>query len=348
VLKAETESGSVVRREEYSVRVSVVSPVKNEAGTIERLLFSLAAQTVRPDEVIVVDGGSVDGTADLVEAWARRHRLTNWVRVLRLDEATPGKGRNAGVEAARNEWIAFTDAGIRVEPFWLERLTEVVRNHEAVDVVYGSYEPVTDNWVEECSALAYVEPKRERAGEPMRGPFIASSLMRRSVWRGVGGFPDYRAAENLVFMDAVERHRYKIAWAPRATVWWELQPTLGETFRHVALQARDSARVGQARRQHFIAQQYSVWLAFAMMAVIFCSWAWLLVAAGYGARVAYKIWVHREGRGIFWALRPERFAGVMLVLLIVDAAILAGWGGSVWQRGLRRASMAESTMKESR
>jgi glycosyltransferase involved in cell wall biosynthesis len=330
------------------VKVSVVSPVKNESGTIERLLFSLAAQTVRPDEVILVDGGSTDGTADLAEEWARQHRLTSWVRVLRLDEATPGKGRNAGVEAARNEWIAFTDAGIRVEPFWLERLTEVVRKHEAMDVVYGSYEPVTDNWVEACSAVAYVEPKQERAGEPMRGPFIASSLMRRCVWQAVGGFPDYRAAENLVFMEAVARNQFAIGWAPRATVWWDLQPTLGGTFRHVAMHARHSAQAGQARRYHRIAQQYSVWLTCALMAVIFCSWAWLLLVAGYSARVAHKIWVHREGRGVFWALRPARFAGVMLVLLIVDAAMFAGWGGSVWQRGLRRASVAESTMRESR
>jgi glycosyltransferase involved in cell wall biosynthesis len=320
--------------------------VKNEAQTIERLIFSLAAQTVRPDEVIIVDGGSEDGTAELVEHWARTHRLAGWIRVLRLDEASPGKGRNAGVELARNEWIAFTDAGIRVEATWLERLTDVVENDDLVDVVYGSYEPATSNWVEECSALAYVEPKQERAGAAMRGPFIASSLMRRAVWQGVGGFPDYRAAENLVFLEAVEKKQYKIAWAPRARVWWDLQPTLGKTFRHLALHSRHSARVGYAKRHHRIAGQYLVWTVCAILALIFCAWAWLLPAAGYGLRVARKIWIHREGRGLLWAMRPARFIGVMIVLLIVDAATFAGWGGSVWQRGLRRPSVAGQPLQK--
>ncbi len=330
------------------MKVSVVVPVKNEAGTIERLIFSLAAQTVRPDEVIIVDGGSQDRTAEIVEQWAQKHGLSDWIRVVRLDEASPGKGRNVGVEHAQNDWIAFTDAGIRVEAMWLERLIEVVNNDDSVDVVYGSYEPVTETWVEQCSALAYVEPKQPRAGQPMRGPFIASSLMKRGVWEGVGGFPDYRAAENLVFMEAIEKNQYKIAWAPRATVWWELQPTLGTTYRHLALHSRHTARIGHAERHHSIARQYLVWLFFTILAIVFCFWALLLPVAGYSLRVARRIWARRDGHGLLWAMRPARFIGVMIVLLIVDAATFAGWGGSVWQRGLRRASVAEQTMKDRR
>jgi len=331
------------------VKVSVVVPVKNEAGTIERLIFSLAAQTVRPDEVIIVDGGSEDGTPELVDRWAQKHRLSDWIRVVRLDEASPGKGRNVGVEHARNEWIAFTDAGIRVEAMWLERLVEVVGKDDSVDVVYGSYEPVTETWVEKCSALAYVEPKQQRAGQPMRGPFIASSLMKRGVWEGVGGFPDYRAAENLVFMEAIEKNRYKIAWAPRATVWWELQPTLGSTFRHLALHTEHTTKIGRpVARQYSMVGQYIAWLVFTILAVLFCLWALLLPVTGYSLRVARRIWVRRDGRGLLWALKPARFIGVMVVLLIVDAATFAGWGGSVWQRGLRRASVAEQGMKDRR
>jgi glycosyltransferase involved in cell wall biosynthesis len=328
------------------VKVSVVAPVKNEAGTIERLIFSLAAQTVRPDEVIVVDGGSTDGTAEIAEAWVRKHKLDGWIRIIRLSDATPGMGRNAGVSAARNEWIAFTDAGIRVEAAWLERLTEAARRDDAVDVVYGSYEPVTENWVAQCSALAYVEPKQERLGQPMRGPFIASSMMRRGVWEGVGGFPDYRAAEDLVFMDAIEKKAYRIAWAPRATVWWDLQPTLSDTFQRMALHSHCHVRAGRQASWHYrIAGEYLIGAALVLVAMIFCAWALALPVLGYGVRVARKIWLRREGRGVLWALSPLRFAGVMLVLLIVDVALFAGWGGSVLKRpGLRRASIAEQPL----
>src|SRR5215813_6674236 len=103
------------------MKVSLVVPVKNEADSIESLMASAAGQTRRPDEVIIVDGGSEDGTPEIVEEWMARHSLTDWGRVVRAGEATPGRGRNIGVAHARHGWIAFTDAGIRVERFWLER-----------------------------------------------------------------------------------------------------------------------------------------------------------------------------------------------------------------------------------
>jgi hypothetical protein len=55
--------------------VAVIATVLNEAGAIEALLESLAGQTRRPDEVVIVDGGSRDGTAGRLAAWAATGRL---------------------------------------------------------------------------------------------------------------------------------------------------------------------------------------------------------------------------------------------------------------------------------
>ena len=167
------------------MKVSLVVPVKNEADSIESLMSSVAGQTRRPDEMIIVDGGSEDGTPEIVEDWVNRRSLSDWARVVRVDDATPGKGRNIGVANARYNWIAFTDAGIRVEQPWLERLIEVAERDNQIDVVYGSYEPVTETLFERCAALAYVAPKELRAGQWMRGPrdaFIAHSS--RGLGRG--------------------------------------------------------------------------------------------------------------------------------------------------------------------
>src|SRR5262249_9072731 len=139
-----------------TVKVSLVIPVKNEADSIERLISSAAAQTRRPDEVLIVDGGSSDGTTEIVDRWAQRHSLSDWIRVVRVDEATPGKGRNVGVSQAKHDWIAFTDAGIRIEHFWLDRMVDVVQREEDVDVVYGGYEPIVETFFDRCAALAYV------------------------------------------------------------------------------------------------------------------------------------------------------------------------------------------------
>src|SRR5262245_19870675 len=186
-------------------------------------MSSVAGQTRRPDEIIIVDGGSEDGTPEIVEGWINRRSLSDWIRIIRVEDATPGKGRNIGVANARHDWIAFTDAGIRVEHFWLDRMVEVVEREDDIDVVYGGYEPIIETFFDRCAALAYVTPKRLRAGEWMRGPVVPSSLIRRDVWKAVGGFQDLRAAEDLLFMEGIEKKGFKVGWAPRALIWWRMQ-----------------------------------------------------------------------------------------------------------------------------
>ena len=311
-------------------RVSLVVPVRDEAETIHELLSSIAAQTRPPDEVLIVDGGSRDDTAERVRAAGGKDSP---VRVVEAGDATPGRGRNVGIAAARHEWVALTDAGNRLEPDWLERLTEVVRRDPATDVVYGNYEPVTETFFERCAALTYPPPKQPRPGGPMRGPFIASSLLRREVWREAGGFPDLRAAEDLMFMESVERKGFKIGWAPRATVWWRLRPTWASTFRKFVLYSRHNVWAGRQRYWHYgVARQYAVALVFVALAVVHSPW-WLLVPPlGLLARAGKSILARREGRGLFWALNPAQFAGVAALILTIDVATFVGWAQALLRR----------------
>ena len=130
----------------------------------------------------------------------------------------------------------------------------------------------------------------------MRGPFIASALIHRDVWEAVGGFPDLRAAEDLIFMERINEHRIMVGWASGATVAWRLQPTLARTYRRFVLYSKHNVWAGLQRDWHHgIARQYLV--AFPLS-----SWhlpiapggssptprasrGWLR-ASGYGGRVA--------------------------------------------------------------
>jgi glycosyltransferase involved in cell wall biosynthesis len=314
------------------MKVSLVVPVKNEADSIETLLASLGRQERCPDEVILVDGGSRDGTAEQIEDWARRNARPGWIRVLRAGEATPGKGRNLGAEAAAHEWIAFTDAGMRLEDAWLRELVETAERDPRIEVVYGGFEPVTETFFEQCAALAYVAPKQLRDGQWMRGPVVPSSLLRKAVWAAAGGFPDLRAAEDLMFMEAIARGGHRVAWASRAIVHWRLQPTLAKTFQRFALYSEHNVRIGRQADWHFgIARQYAVWIACALLAVFATAWAWAALALGYGLRVAKTLWLRREGRGPGWLLHPARFLGVTSVLLTIDLATFVGWARAIYR-----------------
>ena len=100
--------------------VSIVITVLNEAASLGALLDSLRTQTRPPDEVVIVDGGSTDGTLEVLHAAAAEDGLP--IVVLSRPGCNISQGRNIAIEAAGQPLIAATDAGVRLGPDWLERL----------------------------------------------------------------------------------------------------------------------------------------------------------------------------------------------------------------------------------
>lgn len=314
--------------------VSLVIPVKDEALTIDELIESLSSQTYPPDEILFIDGSSKDETVKILH---QANLKDGRIRVIEAGEATPGRGRNIGIAAAKHDWIALTDAGIRLEPVWLEKLMEAAGCDPDVVFVYGNYEALIETYFERCAALCYLPPKRQTPGGMMRWPFIASSLIRREVWESVGGFPDLRAAEDLIFMKRIEERGFKIGWAPEATVWWKLRPTLGATFRKFALYSKHNVLAGWQRYWHYgVAKQYLVAFILVCLTLIHSSW-WLAVLwIGFAARVAKSIWTRREDRSWLQLINPLQFICVGGILLTIDAATFFGWGQALWVKLRRR------------
>lgn len=323
-----------------SAPVSLVIPVRNEESSLTALIASIAEQTCQPDEILLVDGGSSDRTVELA-----RHQLKDKprYRVIEAGAATPGRGRNLGIAAASNEWIALTDAGIRLEPDWLERLIEVAERDSSVDIVYGNYEPVTETFFEKCASLVYVPPKIHRLGGLMRGPSVVSLLMRHKVWQAVGGFPDLRAAEDLIFMRRIEELGFKTGWAPQATVWWQLRPDLSSTFRKFVLYSRHNVLAGQQRYWHYrLVRYYLLSLPF-VTAGLWHSYWWLAIPLLiFLARVAKNIFIRRENRSLLWLLNPAQFVTVAFIQAVIELATFIGWGQAIWQK----RSVAASTVPD--
>jgi glycosyltransferase involved in cell wall biosynthesis len=318
-------------------RVSLVIPVRDEERSLPELLDRINRQTHPPAEIIIVNGGSVDGTLDLA-----RKMTAGDARFCVLDagEGTPGRNRNVGAEAAQHQWVAFLDAGTRPEPAWLEHLVEAARTYGA-EVVYGNYEPVQDSFFTHCAALAYPAPKVDRAGGQMRGPSAASMMLQHEVWQKVGGFPDMRAAEDLVFFERINDGGFKVAWAPRATVWWHLQPTFALTFRKFVLYSMQNVWAGrQWDWHHGLARQYALVVLLIILSALHSSW-WLVgIPLWLAARVLRNVWRRREGRGLLWAASPARLGGVALILLTIDLATFVGWARA--RRGKRQEGRGDS------
>jgi glycosyltransferase involved in cell wall biosynthesis len=98
------------------LKISAIIPTYNRNSHVLRAIDSVLAQTVPANEIIVVDDGSTDGTAD---ATARRYGSR--VAVIRQENAGASAARNHGVREARGEWIAFLDSDDVWHPTKLER-----------------------------------------------------------------------------------------------------------------------------------------------------------------------------------------------------------------------------------
>lgn len=96
------------------MRIAVVIPVRNDAEALARCLTALGSQTRRADEVVVVDSGSADASAEI----AARHGA----RVLRVSVAGIPGATAAGFDAADGDLLARLDADTLASPGWLERV----------------------------------------------------------------------------------------------------------------------------------------------------------------------------------------------------------------------------------
>ena len=115
------------------IGVSVCMTLMNEAAVLDRLAADLRAQTVTPDEIVVTDGGSSDGTPERIQELLSG--LTE-VRVISMPGANIATGRNRAIGAARGEIVLVADGGLYIPPDWVRALRDAVLEND-VDVAFG-------------------------------------------------------------------------------------------------------------------------------------------------------------------------------------------------------------------
>ena len=309
-----------------AIEISVVIPALNEEDSIRRLLEDLLGQTLKPAEIVLTDGGSTDQTREIIEEFITAGAP---VKLVRVTKSMPGRARNLAVVESRCQWIAFTDAGITLEPDWLEALTTKAQE-ESADVVYGTYEPIIDSFFTECAAVAYVPPPSESDGGPVRPRSIVSALMRREAWEKVGGFPEHlRSAEDLLFMNQVERSGFKIARTSRAKVYWHIQPTFWRTFKRFVEYSRNNIRAGL-----FSQWQQTIFLYYALIAattfsVIFLGPRGLIIPAAVWllfliARAMKTLYQNRKAYPAGLGRNLSRLVLLVPIIATIDAAAFVG------------------------
>lgn len=225
-------------------RISVITTVRNEGPGIDALLAAVVPQLEADDEVVVVDGGSVDDTADRAAAWAAREPR---VRVISAPDANIPEGRNLGRAVARNRVLACTDAGCDPAREWLSGLRRAFAEPAAPDLVTGVYEVRAGTAFETATAVAaYPDPAETRrptllvrAYGALLGrvydpslPTGRSMAVTSTAWDAAGGFPEHLATgEDVTFGRTIVAGGGLAVLSRDAHVWWDQRPTVAATAR---------------------------------------------------------------------------------------------------------------------
>jgi len=322
--------------------ISLICTVFNEGRSVRALLDSVLEQTMQPDEMVIVDGGSTDDTVDHIRAYEERLPL----RIIIQPGANISQGRNRAIAEARGDIIAITDAGVRLVPTWLEDITKPLLSDTSKSVVSGFF--IAAPWSAFEMALgATTLPDISEVNPETFLPSSRSLALRKSAWVAAGGYPEWLDyCEDLIFDFELRKQFGYFAWSPTAIAKFRPRRDLRSFFWQYFRYARGDGKADLWRQRHAIrAITYFV----AVPALI-----------GLGAQKNRAFWALGVLGGIAYLNRPyarlmrawERplpgkipiylfekavtVAFVPIIRLVGDVAKMLGYPAGVWWRWQHR------------
>ena len=347
------------------MKTSLILTVLNEADSLPTLLDSVAMQTVLPDEVVICDGGSYDNTVALLRAETRFP-----IRVIESHGANISRGRNLAIAAAQNEIIAVTDAGVRLDERWMERLCEVWSEER------GAWGEGRGTWSEgrgasdasrptplalrssplaaaglflpdphttfEIAMSATVLPALNEIKPETFLPSSRSVAFLKSAWTEVGGYPEWLDyCEDLIFDLNLRKQCGPFAFAPEAIAYFRPRGSLRSFYKQYYLYARGDGKANLFFKRHMI--RYATYLVALpiLIGLIAVTSGWLpflaMIALLVGAAVYLKSPYQRLGPLMQNAplTLPERLNAIALVpviRMVGDIAKMIGYPvGVLWR-----------------
>ena len=318
--------------------ISLIATVLNEGDNIHQLFDSIKRQTRRPDEIVIVDGGSSDDTRAIIQGYAEELPLRLFVE----PGSNISRGRNRAITEARGDIIAVTDAGVRLTETWLEKVTAPLLDDPALNAVGGFFLADPQTAFETALGATTLPLAREIKSATFL-PSSRSIAYRKSAANAIGCYPEWLDfCEDLVFDLRLRARSGPFAFAPDAVVYFRPRAGLHQFFRQYYLYARGDGKANLWLKRHLI--RYLTY--FALTPAIFIAGAllhpalWLLYLLG-AADYLYQPYrrlpsVMRRAPDRSWTAWLYCILMIPLIRLTGDVAKMigypAGWRWRLAQR----------------
>lgn len=195
--------------------VTIISTVLNEAQDICRLVESLLALDPAPERIVIVDGGSSDGTWEILDRTQKEHPVLLAIRdetcSLRKSPGPISRGRNVAIGAAATTFIACVDAGCTYQPDWLARIAAPLMDGTARYALGGSCLALDDATVWDLASAPFLGVKLS-PDVVSKSCTARSMAFTRELWREIGGFPEQVFLSEDTLFDLEARRRTPAAF----------------------------------------------------------------------------------------------------------------------------------------
>jgi glycosyltransferase involved in cell wall biosynthesis len=222
----------------WRTRVSLIATVYNDVEGTQLFLRRMEEQTRKPDEIVIVDAGSKDGTWEALQAYATSLGAIP-TNALQVDRCKPAPSRNIAARKATYDILAVTDIGCDWQPQFFEELVAPFENQPDLEAVMGSWEVL---WENQTTPWAQADPLLRNGLELRASPNSHAAnraiAYTKDFYLGLGGLPEDLsfACDDMALALFIQCKGKRIAAAPvPRCVWFRPQTYLGlkkESFRN--------------------------------------------------------------------------------------------------------------------
>lgn len=299
--------------------MSVVVCSYNGAATIEETLVALEALEYPSYEIIVVDDGSTDATAQI----ARRFPIY----LIQTENRGLSAARNTGLEAARGEIVAYIDDDAYPDPHWLHYLAQTFEQGGWAAVGGPNVSPPDDGFVAQCVGRAPGNPTHvllsDREAEHIPGCNMA---FRRRTLASLGGFDEHFrvAGDDVDLCWQLRDDGHRIGFSPSAVVWHHRRGRIRDYWRQQRNYGCAEALLEAKWPEKYNLAGHANWNGRVYQS------GWSQLTAFHPSRIYYGVW----GSALFQSIYTPEPSNLSWLLLTPEWYLLIGLFGAVSAAGL--------------
>lgn len=210
--------------------ISLVSTVLNDVIGLQLFFNQMESQTLKPDEIVIIDAGSSDGSWEFLQNYQLNGSIP--LRCYQELGCNIARGRNLAIEKSRYGLIASTDIGCSWDAEWLEALTTPLLQKTGIQAVMGSWdvqwEELESDWakIDYClhNDLKFIAIPKSHASS-------RSIAYQKNLWQKIGGYPEdlTLAGDDMVFALLLHRITNQVEYTSTPHCHWK-RPTHLRSF----------------------------------------------------------------------------------------------------------------------